>query len=59
MKKKKSQKLFQLITNLCVNLENLENSLTVILGTPECSCEHKTVEKMKESLHQAIEILRD
>lgn len=59
MKKKKSKALMQIFTTMLVDMENMENSLTVILGTPECSCVHQALARMHGGLRKAIEIVAD
>ncbi len=48
----------QRLYNTLNMLEYLENSLSAILNTPECSCEHYVLEKARCELRESIGLLK-
>lgn len=48
----------QRLYNTLNMLEYLENSLSVILNTPGCSCEHYVLEKARCELRESIGLLK-
>ena len=53
-KKELPEKLYE----VSLLLEYLENSLSAILNTPGCSCEHYVLEKARCELRESIGLLK-
>lgn len=57
MKKKKVEMTMQALQNISLHLTRLGNSMTVILGTPEESCEHYIVDEVQKEVCELIKFL--